>query len=263
MLETITRKLLFVVVLCSLVAAVPLAGLGAASPADAAVQEDGNETADNGTAAGPESTITVTATGEAEAQPDAAVLYLAVVATADTPENATRQVAENASQLRSALTDAGVSEDRIRTTDYSVYQEGRFDPGNETGDYVAEQGFAVELDNVSRAGDILDVATSNGASAVRGVQLTLSDETRSELRNEALSTAVDSARSQADAIAGSADLQVDGVHSISTVEPRFGPFEAVTEDVARESGGTQIDPGPLTVSATVEVTYRASNGTEA
>ena len=263
MVHHFTRKAILAVVLCSLVAVAPVAGLGAAGPADVATQEDDNETADNGTAAGPESTITVTATGEAQAQPDAAVLYLAVVATADTPENATLQAAENASQLRAALTDANVSEDRIRTTDYSVYQEGRFDPGNETGDYVAEQGFAVELDNVSRAGELIDVATANGASAVRGVQLTLSDETRSELRNEALSNAVDSARSQADAIAASADLQVDGVHSISTVDPWFGPFESVSEDVVREDAGTQIDPGPLTVSATVEVAYRASNGTEA
>ncbi|NHN48547.1 SIMPL domain-containing protein [Halostella sp. JP-L12] len=263
MVQHLTRKAILAVALCSVLAVAPVAGLGTAGPVDAAIQEDGNETDGNQTAASTEGTITVTATGEAQAQPDAAVLFLAVAATAETPENATRQAAENASRLRTALTEANVSEDAVRTTDYSVYQEGRFDPRNASGDYVAEQGFAVEVDNVSRAGELLDVATSNGASAVRGVQLTLSDETRSELRNEALSNAVDSARSQADAIAASADLQIDGVHSVSTVEPRFGPFEAMTEDAAREGASTQIDPGPLTVSATVEVTYRATNGSAA
>lgn len=263
MVRHITRKAFLAIVLCSVVAAGTAAGLGASAPADVAVQEAGNETANNGTAAGTEGTITVTATGEAQARPDAAVLFLAVVATADSPENATRQVAENASRLRSALADANVSGDRIRTTDYSVYQEGRFDPRNESGDYVAEHGFAVEIDNVSRAGELIDVATSNGTTTVRGVQLTLSEETRSELRDEALSNAVDDARAQADAIAASADLAVTGVHSVSTVEPQFGPFEAATRDVAAQETGTQIDPGPLTVSATVQVTYRTTNGSAA
>lgn len=101
-----TRKAVLAAVLFSLVAVVPVTGLSAAGPADIAAQEGGNETAGNGTAAGPESTITVTATGEVQAQPDTAVLSLAVVASGDSPENATGQEVENASRLRSALADA-------------------------------------------------------------------------------------------------------------------------------------------------------------
>lgn len=256
-MHRIVRATALAVVLWSLLAVGPAAGVGSTGDAGTHAQFDGR--AQNDTANG--TTITITATGEAQAQPDAAVVHVSVTATAASPGDAAEQVATNASRLRTALANASVPDDAVRTTYYDVYERGLDDPRNETR-YVAEQGFAVETDNASRAGELVDLALANGASTVQGVAFTLSDEARSELRNEALGDAVSSADSQADAVARSADLSVTGVRAIETVDPGFvrgqGAAEALTEDAS-----TQIDGGPLTVTAVVRVTYVATERPDA
>jgi uncharacterized protein YggE len=257
MVHRIPRTAALAVVLWSVLAAGTVAGLAPAENVTPQV-EQGN-TSQEGANDTTTATITVTATEEAEAEPDAAIVFLGVRATADSPDAAARTVANNTSRLRAALANASIDEDAIRTTNYDLYELDRRESGNETDRYVAEQGIAVEINDTDRAGEIVDLAVENGATNVRGVQFTLSDETRSELRNRALSNAVASAGSQAEAIAGSADLRVVGVDSVSTVETTFGPLEATAERAVREDAATRIDAGPLTVTATVQVTYNATS----
>ena len=205
-------------------------------------------------------TVSVSATGDVQAEPDVAVLHLSSSATAEEPQNATERLAANVTQLRSALVEAGVSEDQIRTTDYNLFQESdRGEPAqsaNETR-YVAQQGIAVQVENTSRVGSLLDVAVANGATGVRNVEFTLSDETRSDLRNQALEAAMRSARTQAETLAGTEGLEITGVRSISTDAGGPRPFASQDVAVATESG-TQIDSGPVTVQASVQVTYNAT-----
>lgn len=217
------------------------------------------QAAQAGNASGP-TTISVSATGDAQAEPDVAVLNLESRATAEDPRAATEKLAANVSQLRSALLEAGVSEDQIRTTDYNLYEEpDRGEPrqaANETR-YVAQQGIAVDVENTSRVGSLLDVAVANGATGVRNVEFTLSEETQSDLRNQALEEAMGSARTQAETLAATEDVQITGVESISAGDD--GPRPFVSQDVAAlEESGTQIDSGPVTVRATVKVTYNAT-----
>jgi len=44
--------------------------------------------------------------------------------------------------------------------------------------------------NTSRVGELVDVAVANGATGVRNVEFTLSEESQSELRNQALEEAM-------------------------------------------------------------------------
>jgi uncharacterized protein YggE len=257
MVHRILRTVALAVVLWSVLAAGTVVGL--APTEHVTPQTQHGDTPQEGANDTATATISVTAMGEAEAAPDAAIVFLGVSATADSPDAAARQVANNTSRLRAALANASIDEDAIRTTNYDLYERPPRDDGNDSDGYVAEQGLAVEINDTDRAGEIVDLAVENGATNVRGVQFTLSDETRSELRNRALSNAVASAGSQAEAIAGSADLRIVGVRSVSTVEPTFGPLEATAERAAQEDAATRIDAGPLTVTATVQVTYNATS----
>lgn len=210
--------------------------------------------------------ITVSATGQASADPDVVVVRVESAATADSPADATDRLAANASRLRSALTEAGVASDAVRTTDYSI-EEGR--PGFETPvqgppgqagnvSYRAVQGFEIEVSNTSRAGDLVDVAVANGATSVRGVAFTLTTENRSELRQTALERASESARRQAETLAGAESLTITGVDSITASEPFFGP--AATFESADAAAGTTIDGGPVSVEVSVTITYEARPG---
>lgn len=201
-------------------------------------------------------TVTVDATAETSAQPDRALVRVAVVTTAPDADAARRQVAENVSRMRDALRDAGVDSDRVHTTSFTLdaVHEERPDSGRITG-YRAAHGFEIET-SVDRAGTVLDAAVAGGANRVEGVVFTLTPETRRQLRQEALGIAVDRARDDATAVANASGLSITGIESISTSEGGFRPFDARLEADAG-GGATVFDPGPVRVSATVSVTYRA------
>ncbi len=208
-------------------------------------------------------TIQVSATGEVEAETDRAVLSLTSTATAADPGTAADRLAANVSRLRSALLDANVSADAIRTTGYDLSEVSADDgPGTpddaEATRYRARQTTVVETSNTSRAGELVDVAVANGASGVGGVEFTLAEESRSELRNRALEAATSDARTQAETLAAAEGLNVTGVRSISTDDGGSQPF-VVREAATAADAGTEIDADPVTVYATVRVTYEAEN----
>ncbi|QIB75897.1 SIMPL domain-containing protein [Halogeometricum borinquense] len=203
-------------------------------------------------------TITVSGNGEVKAESDLAVLSVAVTATASSADEARAQVADRSETMRQALREAGVDDDAVTTSHFRVRPQYNHNgkERNVTG-YEAVHVYSIEV-SPDRAGEVLDVAVGNGANEVQHVSFTLTEEARADLRNDALNAAMDSARTDADTLASAANLSITGVQSVSTsgghhpIEPR------VEFDTAgANSGGTSFEPGPVTVSATVTVTYEA------
>jgi len=204
-------------------------------------------------------TIDVAASGQAQADPDQAVLRIAVVATADDADTVRERLAENVSQMQAALAAAGVPDDQIRTVAFNIAQ--RYDPEtDEPRGFEGVHAFEVTLSNVWRAGAVIDAAVGHGADRVDSVELTLSEDRRRGVQADALRDAMADARSNADVLAESAELEITGVHSVSTGDVRFQPVR--TEALEADAGGettTTIDSGPVTVSAQVQVTYDATD----
>ena len=227
--------------------AVTLAGLLLLAGCTAPLQTGASATAES------DPTISVSGTGQVSAEADLAVVSVAVTARADSADDARGQVADGVASVREALADAGVPEDAVTTAYFSV-QPSYDDEDRIPDSYRATHALRIETDP-ARAGEVVDLAVGNGATEVNGVQFTLTDETRDDLRSEALAQAVDRARADADAVAGAADLEISGVQSISvggSYSP--GPFYAETAADAR-GGSTSFAPGPVTVSASVSITY--------
>lgn len=215
--------------------------------------------ADGGSDAGASDPATISATGSGEvtAEADLAVVSVSVTATADSADAARQQVATDAERMRQALRDAGIEDDAVETVAYRVNPE--YDHSGDSRDivgYRAVHTYKVEVEP-DRAGDVVDVAVGNGADQIDNVAFTLTDETRAELREQAIGNAVDAARTDAEAVASASDLTLGDVRSAST-DGGFRPTyyeRAALEDTA--GGGTSFEPGPVTVTATVSVTYEA------
>lgn len=208
-------------------------------------------------------TVSVSATGTVTAAPDEAVVRFAVVRTADSAEAARAGLAEDVAAVRGAIRDAGVPDDAVETSSFGVFPVYDYDrprdgtgPREPTG-YRATHALAVTVP-VDDAGATVDTVVGAGADEVYGVEFTLSDERRADLRSQAVENAVAAARADADAAAGAAGLSVDSVRTI-TVEDggSVSPFFARAEADAA-GAGTSFDPAPATVRATVRVTYAAS-----
>lgn len=210
-------------------------------------------------------TIHVSASADVSAPPDRALVRLAVVATADTAEEARNRAAEDADSMRAALREQGVADGQVRTAYYdlsAVHEDS--ENGTRIVGYRAVHAFEVEVDTDAdelgnRTGTVIDTAVRNGANRVEGVQFTLAEETRRELRERALERAMANARDDADLLAATGDVRITGVRSVSTADVGFHPIDAGLRETADGGGGaaTRLEPGPVTVSATVSVTYRA------
>jgi hypothetical protein len=203
-------------------------------------------------------TLSTTGTGTVEAAADLAVVAVAVVRTAGTADDARGQVAADVERMRTALRDAGVPDDAVTTAAFAVYPQYDYRDGERVErDFRAVHEFRIETDP-GRAGEVVDLAVGNGATEVRGVQFTLADETHATLRTQAIERAVAAARADADAMTAAAGLSVTGVESMST-SGGFTPVERVeTADAAGDRAATTFEPGPVSVSVTVQVTYRAA-----
>lgn len=201
-------------------------------------------------------TVVATGAGSVTADPDLAVLSVAVASTADTADAAREATATRVDTLLTALADAGVDEANVTSTGYSLTPQYDYRDGSrDLLGYRAVHTFRVETAPAD-AGRIVDASVAAADVEVWSVAFTLSDDRREALRADAIAAAVENARRDAEAAAGAADLTIDDVDAMQ-VGSASVPSPQVA-DARAEAGATEFQPGPVTVSATVTVTYRVS-----
>ncbi|WP_232687077.1 SIMPL domain-containing protein [Halobacterium zhouii] len=207
--------------------------------------------------------VTVSTSGEIEAAADQAIVRVAVTATGNDSNAVRQEIAADVESLRAALQEYGLSSADIRTAYYDISQVRERTPeGMEAGEYRGTHAFELTVNNTSAAGEVIDVAVSNGADQVDGVSFTLSDEKRSQLYNEALTKAMGNARTQAETLAMAGDISITGVHTIVSSETHYRPYAletAAMTSAAGDSASTSVQPGPVMVTASVQVTYNATS----
>jgi uncharacterized protein YggE len=215
------------------------------------------QTSPSANAEGDRTTIDVSGTGEVSSDADLALVFVSVTAQAETANAARAGAARDSERMRSALRERGVPDNAVETVSFRIgprYNGSGRDP--QIIGYSAVHTYKIEVEP-DRAGNVIDLAVGNGADEVDGVQFTLRDETKRALRDQALARAVNAARSDADTVASSTELSITGVSHVST----SGGFTPLFESVAfRDAGGgaaTTLEPGPVTVEATVSITYTA------
>jgi uncharacterized protein YggE len=205
--------------------------------------------------------VAVGATGSAASSADQAVVRLGVRATDEDVVEARRALARNVSRMREALVATGVDEDAITTTRYDIYRD-REPPRREGAEprvrYRATHDVEVTVADTDRVGTVIDTAVRNGATAVEGVEFTLSTDRRERLGRTARERAMVAAREKAGQLAAAENLTITGVRTVRTVDER-GPrpvVEAAAETpTATASAPTDLDAAPVRVTVRVEVVY--------
>ena len=196
--------------------------------------------------------------GVVRVAPDRATLSMAAEGRARSPREAQLQSATLMTAVQKALQDARIPKDAIRTTGYDLQQEYDYVNGKQVSrGYIARNSIEVRVDEIERAGDVLDAAVAAGATSVGGIQFDLKD--RDKVEREALRLAVADARARADAAASGAARTVDRVlrieESRATVSPPMPQFRMVAA-AAEAAPQTPIAAGQIEVRA--EVTLTAS-----
>jgi uncharacterized protein YggE len=200
--------------------------------------------------------IVTTGEGTVKLAPDRVWVSIAAESRGRSPREVQRANADAMSAVLNRLKAAGLPADAIRTSGYDLQPEFDFINGKQTlRGYVARNSVEVREDDITRVGEILDVAVASGATSVSGIRFDLKD--RSAADREALRRAVADARGRADAAASGANLRVERVIRIeeqrATVgEPR--PMMMTRQAVSAESAQPPITPGEMEIKATVTMT---------
>ena len=206
-----------------------------------------------------DNTIVASGTGSVIGTPDRAQISLAVET-----ENANVQIAqaENAARMTKvmdALTAAGIPTDALKTTGYyiyPVYEDSKL-YGQKVRTYRVTNTLTVTLHDVSRVGEVIDIGVAHGINQASSIQFLLSDEQSQVLRTEALKEA--SARATADAktVADALGVSIRSVKS-AQIGGGYSPVAFQNYAMADSMSGaasTPIQPGDITLTATVTVTY--------
>jgi uncharacterized protein YggE len=203
----------------------------------------------------------VSATGQADAVPDAAKASLTIEVTDPaSAQQAQQDAAVAATSVLDALTAAGVADADIATQGISVGPTYNYtaDGGQALLGYRAAQSITVTLRDLATAGATLDSVVAAGGNAARVDSLApyVTDPTLAA--NAARAQAVDIAEAQAAQYAELLGFTLGPVASVSESSSTIAPPPVAYADAAAapaEKVPTPIEPGTTQVSVTLNVAW--------
>jgi uncharacterized protein YggE len=202
------------------------------------------------------SVITVTGTGQMDVEPDVGMINIGVRSQGATVIDAIAINNQKANAIQSSLTEKGVAEEDIQTSNFNVYQQSDYDyQGNPVSTYYSvENTVYVTVRHLDNLGDVLDAVARSGANNIYGVNFDVED--KSAAQTAARELAVQSAQAQAKELAEAAGVELGEMVSITTPPTASTPFYGY--GIGGGGGMAEsvpISTGMIPIIAQVEITY--------
>ena len=204
--------------------------------------------------------ITVVARGEVQVAPDRARVQVGIETRAKTAAAAAAENNRKQTAILAAIRALGIPAAQIKTINYSVQPEQRWDPKEQRSildGYRVSNIVSVETDKLDQSGSIIDAGLSNGANRVAGLEFLVKD--RSKAEDAALADAVSQARRQADVAAKAAGGQVAELLELIVMEsgrPEAVPMMAMAKMADAGGAPTPVSEGMSTISVSVSTRWR-------
>lgn len=229
--------------LLSLVMALMLLGLPTLSLAEAPV------------AVADDATITVTGSASVTLKADYAQVSVGVSTTAETVQKASEENNAAIFTVIAALKEAGIAEEDIATSNYSVHAEYDYSSfgGQKLTGYNVTNQLTVIIRDMEHIGATLDKATAAGANSIYNIQF-LSTKA-DEAQDEATVYAVQDAMRRAKLLADAAGLKLGGIKSISDSSSGWVVSTRTYASKLDAVAGNSILPDDTSVSASVTIVF--------
>ncbi len=205
-------------------------------------------------------TLEVSGRGEIKIKPDTAYLRLSVETTAKKASDAVKENAEKMKSVLDKLKSQIGKGDKISTAGYQLYPLYDYNDKTkktELTGYRATNEIVVETKNLNDLGKLIDSATQVGANRIEN--LSFGSDKKEQYRKEALAKAVKDAKETAEIVAGASGVKIVKILKISPSYdipvPVYRDFGAQKLAAMEAAPPTPIEPGELTVTATVNVVY--------
>lgn len=200
--------------------------------------------------------VTVVSDGSVTAKPDVAYVSAGVESRASNAAEAMDANATTMARVIDALKALGARDEDLQTQGLNLYPitgpQGPNDvtPPDEVRAYVAHNGLTVTVNDLSRAGAMLDAAIQVGANTSNGIRFGIKDDT--PFRDQAVRLAASNARSRAEAMAQAVGVHILKLNRMSE-EVTAGPMSEAKAGLG--GAATPIQPGQLVISARVTATF--------
>ncbi|HEY0408227.1 MAG TPA: SIMPL domain-containing protein [Pyrinomonadaceae bacterium] len=201
----------------------------------------------------------VLVTGDAivQAQPDTAIIVLAVVTQGKTALEAQQQNATLSDAVVRAVKSAAGAGAEVKTSGYNlqpqrVYKENQ--PPTISG-YEARNQVTVTMSDLKRVGSVIDTATQAGANNVDNLSFTLRQDrpSRNQALTEATREAISKAQVIAQALGGRVERIIEVQEASATVRPVYQSERAFDSLTAKSAAQTPVEVGTLDIRAQVQV----------
>jgi uncharacterized protein len=207
------------------------------------------------------STLVVQGEGKVYAAPDMAVIVLGVETRNIKADVAARDNAEMMNRTIQALIGAGVMQENIQTSHYSLSTQTEDEnvpvsdavirTRNTTPVFVATNQVTAMMGADEDVGKVLDTAVAAGSNSIQSVSFELKNSTASN--DAALKEAVRDAQRKAGVLSTASGIRLGPITEIS------GGYSYTSSSEARFSlaaaAPTPIQPGQMEVTASVSITY--------
>lgn len=203
--------------------------------------------------------ISVSGSGQVSLKPDIAYIYMGVSTENESAADAVAKNNADTQRLIEALKAAGVAENDLRTSNFSIWQNTPYGMDGQPGKpvYRVDNTVYVTARDLSKLGDLLDAAVRAGANNINNIQFDVAD--KSQALSQARKAAVEAARKQAAELAEAAGVKLGDIQSI-----QYYDSMPVTYAEARGLGGgggdaaavaVPINPGQMQITATVTINF--------
>lgn len=207
----------------------------------------------------PVRTISVTGSGKAFLTPDIAYVNIGVHSEGADAAETVAANSEDVQQVIEALRTFGINARDIKTTNFSIYPQQRWDnQGQPTGEitYVVDNTVMVTVRDLDQIGELLDAAVSSGSNSINGIQFDVED--KADALAAARQAAVSEARSIAEELAQAAGVQVGAIQNISVSSGQPVPimYDMSAAREAAVGGAVPVQTGEMTVTVEVNVVFQ-------
>lgn len=204
-------------------------------------------------------TLTVVGSGSASGTPDIAYIDVGIEVGNTDVGTAVDEVNQTMDDVISALSELGIPEEDIRTTNFNIRQEQQpaMQSESETSDrYIVSNTAELRVSDISQLSDVIQTALDAGANRMYGLQFSIDDS--DALMSEARQNAADDAMMRAEELA-----QIFGVTLGNPIEIDESGSGGQPVPVSRAAigggGGPVISEGQLSVTVQLHVTYEIIN----
>ena len=199
--------------------------------------------------------MTVTGNGEVVAKPDYVQIQIEVRTEGKDVSAAQQENAAIMNRVIASLVALNIPREAIQTTAYTISPNYDYIEGRQVfRGYEVQNAITVKITDISQVGTVIDTAVENGANHVSAIQFKIDDS--DAYYRQALQLALIDAQGKAKSMADTMHLPLQML-PIEIVEETIAPPIAYKSlQLSREQSITPIEPGMITVNATVRVKFR-------